>query len=93
MRPWENANPVWLVWRPEQDETEGDARGIEAWDAEQAAEDWAEHDDQGGDYTIVGGDSATLSVRPRDDASAPVEVFVVSGETVPQYSARAKAEA
>jgi hypothetical protein len=86
MRPWAKQGDVFLVWRPENGETEEDAREVEALDAETAAEDFAEWDDSQGDYTIVRGSDATLHVRPRDGGD--VERFQVSGEAVPQYSAR-----
>ena len=89
MRSWQKHGEVFLVWRPELDETEEDAREVFAVDAEQAAEDFAEWDDADGDYTIVRGGDATLHVRAKDKPGA-AEVFVVSGETVPQYTARAK---
>ena len=86
MRPWKPGR-LFLVWEPDQSETEEDAREVEASDAETAAEDRAEEVDSNGDYTIVGGSEATFHVRPKDDPSAPVEVYVVTGESVPQYSA------
>lgn len=92
LRPWAKPGDVFLLWRPEQGEAEEDAREVEANDSETAAEDWAEHDDSGGDYCIVNGNEATVHVRryglDGDGAPWPVEVFVVLGETVPQYTAR-----
>ncbi len=89
-RPWSKSGDVFLVWRPENGETIEDAREVEANDAETAAEDWAEWDDcNSADYTIVNGSESTVCVRLRDDVSAPVETFVVSGEAVPQYTAKA----
>lgn len=82
---------VYLLWRPENDETIDDAREVLAFDAEEAAEDWAANDDtQSADYSIVRGNEATVCVRLKDDESAPVETFVVYGESVPQYSAQRK---
>lgn len=86
MRPWTKGK-VFLVWRPDWSETEEDAREVEASDAETAAEDRAEEHDSGGDYDIVGGSDAIYHVMPKDDPAAPVEVYTVTGETVPQYSA------
>lgn len=90
MRPWAKPGDIFRVWRPEHDETEADAREIEAHDSESAAEDWAEYDDHGGDYAIVGGSEATLHVRRTNDEAAEDVVFVVMGESVPQYSAMLK---
>ncbi len=92
MRPWRKNLAKWLVWRPEEDETIDDAQEVRSSDAEEAAEDWAEWSDSGGDYTIVGGSEATVCVRAKDDDAAPVETFVVTGESVPQYTARAPRE-
>ena len=52
---------------------------------ESAAEKAAEQSDQYGDYAIVSGDIATMYVR---DQAGVVKVFIVSGESVPEYSAR-----
>lgn len=89
-RPWLNNKITWLVWREEQGDAEADAREVVACDSKEAAEDFAEWDDSGGDYSIVGGSEATLQVRRAGDDAAPVETFVVSGESVPQYNARAE---
>jgi hypothetical protein len=89
MRPWEKPGTVFLLWRPENGETIADAREVEAHDAEDAAEDWAEYDDSYSvEYMIVRGNDATVCVRERDNQDAPVQTFVVSGKTVPQYTAR-----
>lgn len=89
-RPWETRGRlVFLAWRPDRDETIDDAREVSAIDAEQAAEDLAEHDDiDGADYTIVNGSPATVAVRPKDDPGVPVETFTVSGQIVHRYTAR-----
>lgn len=55
-------------------------------DAEQAAEIWAAEDDaESGDYEIVGGKTALVHVSDSDGNRYRV---LVSGESVPQYSAR-----
>lgn len=92
MRPWGKTGDVFRVWQPECGETEEDAREVEACDSETAAEDYAEWSDSNGDYTIVRGSEATLHVRRTDDEAAEVEVFVVTGESVPHYSATPKRE-
>lgn len=82
------ATTRWLVWEPDADERPEDGHVVVAIDAEDAAEDFAEWSDIDGDYTIISGHVPTLHVRLADDPAAPVEVFVVSGESVPRYSAR-----
>lgn len=81
--------PRWLVWCPDHGETESDARTIYAADAEGAAEEWAEIDDRdSAEYCIVGGDEVTVHVRLDDDfADDEVTAWVVTGESVPSYSA------
>ena len=86
LRPWEKPGKVWRVWRPDESATEDDAREVEAFDAAQAAEDYAEWDDsQNADYAIVNGSGALISVRGPDGSLA---TFKVTGEAVPQYTAR-----
>lgn len=88
LRSWEKPAPVWLCWEPDQGGTEEDAHEVEAYDAEQAAEDYAEWSDiNSADYTILRGSGATICVRGREPG-APVERYVVTGETVPEYTAR-----
>lgn len=89
LRPWEKPSPVWLVWRPEDGEVEADAREIEAHDAEQAAEDFAEWDDtNSAEYAIVKGQDATVLVREKCSVFGPTRRFQVRGEAVPSYSAK-----
>ena len=88
MRSWDTngARTTFLIWR--EDESEDDARSVIAWDARSAVEDWASYDDcHSADYSIVKGDDATVLVR-RDTPGAEVMRYVVSGETVAQYTAR-----
>lgn len=64
-------------------------------DEEHAVERWAEYRDRNGDYTILSGHEAVVYVRrPADEdlvGPAPAQRWVVSGESVPHYSAdRAK---
>lgn len=85
-RAWQ-ANIGWLVWRD--DETEEEAREVYAFDAEEAAEDFAEVTDaEDSDYTIMNnGGGTVLCVRSALVTNAPVERFRVFGESVPQYNA------
>lgn len=79
-----------LVWRPENGQDEEDGKTINAYDAEDAVEFWAKwYDQAGADYLIVSGQPATVKVRDLD--SDAVSVWIVSGESVPSYSARRKA--
>ena len=76
-----------LVWRPENDQEPEDGRVVDAWNAPAAACVWAEREDsRSADYAIVGGTDAT--VRVRDVASGDEYEMVVSGESVPSYTAR-----
>lgn len=60
---------------------------IRAFDAEAAAEKWAEREDQNGDYLIVGQRSTpTVEVR---DGTGEITRWQVSGEAVPAYYAKA----
>lgn len=90
LRAWEKPGDIFRVWEPDCGETEDDAREVEASDSETAAEDFAEWSDSNGDYAIVRGNEATVHVRRTNDEAAVVEVFVVIGESVPQYSATPK---
>ena len=88
LRSWEKKSPVWRVWVPDRGETEDDAHEIEASDAEQAAEDFAEWDDmRSADYLFVRGNEAVVHVQGKESGS-PVCRFRVSGEAVPSYTAR-----
>jgi len=81
-----SADTTWLVWEPDQGGTEEDAREVRATSAEQAACDYAEDVDADG-YAILGGCSATFHVRK--ESGGPEQRFTVTGESVPQYTARA----
>jgi len=89
--------PAWKLWRPEHGGTEEDAITVYGYSAEAAVEAWAERDDRdSADYSIVGGNNATVHVRfvgDQDRARAlcfPTEEMVleVVGESVPSYTAR-----
>lgn len=88
MRPYQTNHIVFLVWETDGGRPEEDAREVQAFDAKEAAEDYAEETDRGGDYTVIGGAEMTVLVRRKDDPDAEPKRFVVTGETVPQYSAR-----
>lgn len=78
--------PEWDVWCLERGDERGDSRAILATSAENAAERWAERDDSGGDYTIVGGETVTVCVARVGEER--VQRYRVSGEAVPEYTAR-----
>jgi hypothetical protein len=59
--------PKWLLWVPENGETEEDAREVYASDAEGAVEKWAEADDRdSADYSIARGADVTVMLRYAD---------------------------
>ncbi len=78
--------PEWRVWSPDHDgNTVEDARKFRAVSADHAAELWAEQWDQD-DYAICGGTShPEVFVQGEDGKTLK---FLVSGETVPQYSSK-----
>lgn len=75
----------YLVWCPEQDETQRDARKIDAFDSEHAAQMWADREDSdSADYAICAGRwEPVVYVRAPD---GEVTMWRVCGETVPSYS-------
>lgn len=93
--------PKWKLWVPEAGDTEEDAREVYATSPEAAAEKWAEEDDRNSaDYSIVNGNEATVHLR-YDDKPERAEllglettelVLVVSGESVPSYTANRRRE-
>ncbi len=77
---------TFTVWCPERDQDFEDGRSFDAYDPEMAAEKWAEYDDAySAEYSIVGGQEVTVTVR---DESGQDSSFVVSGEAEPVYFAR-----
>lgn len=89
-------DPRWLVWCPENGETEDDARTFYGMSPDRAVERWAAKSDARGDYEIVGGGEATVHVRLREQDQDRAEfirlptdemVFGVYGESVPSYHA------
>lgn len=62
-------------------------KGVCAYNAEEAVERWARWDDaNSADYHIVGGQPA--KVMARDLSTGTATEWIVSGESVPHYSAR-----
>ena len=72
------------VWNPENGDEE-DGALLYAQDHEEAAEKWAELEDQYGDYCIVGGSEVTVKVRLGGEQD--IQEFCVTGESVPMYHA------
>lgn len=60
---------------------------IEAYDFEYAAEQYAQKYDSEGDYSCVAGYDLELRVVDSDGIE---KIMIVTGETVPSYSAREK---
>lgn len=83
--PKDGCPPAYMMWRPENAETEADAKKIHGTSPEDAIERWADRDDADGDYCIVNGSEATVMVK---DSVGVVTRWVVSGEAVPTYTAR-----
>jgi hypothetical protein len=81
-----SARLLWFVWEADSHGEDEDGSKVYALDAELAAEKWADEQDCYGDYTIIGGSEATVRVTPAEGGE-PLW-FVVSGEYVPEYSAR-----
>lgn len=89
----------WLVWCPEEGERPENVGMMYTASVARAVEQWAEEDDAHGDYVIVQGAEPTVHVVEAaawrawwEDGNHgpfwPVLTFVVSGETVAEYSAR-----
>lgn len=77
--------PIFMVWCPDDEETEGDAKQVRANSHEEAAERWADENDCNSDYRLLHGSAMTVLVRSCDGSGA--QMFRVSGEAVPQYQA------
>lgn len=79
--------PKWQVWEDEGgDEDRRWSNTIFADQAYEAAEKYAEQQDAYGDYTCIGGTPMTVFVAS-DEEATPVR-FEVTGEAVPEYTAR-----
>ena len=98
---WRNGEhvcpPKWLLWVPENGETEADAREVYATSDEAAVEKWAEEDDRNSaEYSIARGTEVTVRLRYADDPERaerlhlPTEELEASvyGEYEPVYHAR-----
>jgi len=80
--------PAWLVWCTDLGLEEGDADTVYAHRPERAAERWAEdYDRRNADYAIVRGSDVEVLVRPRIGVHGEPLRMLVTGETVPVYSA------
>ena len=88
--------PKWLLWSPENGETEEDAREVYGIDPEAAAEAWAERDDRdSGEGSIARGNDAKVRMRYADDPARAERLklptgeleALVTGEYLPSYNA------
>jgi hypothetical protein len=79
--------PQWQVLDVEYHESWADAARVYSHRARDAAEKYADRQDAQGDYVIVGGTPAVVWVRRADDFGVG-ELLIVTGETIPQYSAQ-----
>ena len=86
MRGLEGETVNYRVWVPDRDQTEADAREVQATDHFDAVERWAWWDDHSSaDFSIIGGEPATVMVRAMmHNPPSPAHKVIVSGETVPQ---------
>lgn len=81
----------YLVWVPEQGETEDDGREVKGIDAEDAAESYAERLCWGDpDYYAAFLDRDGMAMHVREVESGEVSVFQVTGERVITFNAREK---
>lgn len=79
---------TYLVWRPDMGAERDDACEIEAYDAQSAAQTWAEEEDSySAEYSIVSGRDTPIVCVAEGDGQA--KEFRVSGEAVPRYYAHA----
>ena len=80
--------PAWWCWISDGDwdYEEEDGKRVHAVDAKDAATEYIEQWDNGGDYVCIGGNDIVVSVKPigEDDN---VQTFTVHGEMVPEYYA------
>ncbi len=79
---------LYRVWCPEHGESVEDGTRIEASNAEEAAEDWAEHEDNSSaEYHIVGKRSRPVVCVQAANGVGAVTQWLVRGEAVPSYYA------
>lgn len=77
-----------LVWCHDHGSGPEDGKVMEAYDARSAAERWAEWEDaHSADYWIVGGETASVTVRDMSDGTETN--FRINGEQTAVYSASA----
>ena len=76
----------YIVWRPEDGEPDG-TTVVLAVDAAEAATAWAHITDSLGDYSIVGGNDASVLVRDLDEPTEPTS-WTVTGYMAREYAAR-----
>ncbi len=77
---------IWSVWCPDYGADSDDAKTVTAGSAQEAAEQWAERSDyDSADYSIVKGMDVTVHVNA---PGCGTRRFIVTGESVPVYTAR-----
>ncbi len=76
--------PRWLCWLPD-DSSREDASPVHAHDAEAAAEKYVDSCDPDCDYSCVSGNPQAVHVVPDEFGTQKIQVFIVQGESVPQY--------
>jgi len=77
--------PAFFVWcdRHHGEHDEGDR--VHAFDAQSAAEEWADQTDSDGDYVILSGSPAAVRVTAVEGGEQ--QWFEVTGESCPRYTA------
>jgi len=76
----------YYAWKSDQGSYEEFSKRIDAVDAEHAAERWAAWDDaHSAEYDIVSGNAAEVCVK--DTEFGEIRTFIVTGESVPSYTA------
>ncbi len=83
--------PAWRAWCEDHGETEEDAGTVYAYDAQEAAEEYAsDYDISCGDYPLLDSGGSDCICVERDGV---VKRFTIEATTVPQYSAWEKTDA
>lgn len=86
-------NGRWLVWVPDNGETEDDGREVNGGDAECVAENYAEYlCGRDPDYYATFIDRGGMTMHVREVGSSKVDVFSVTGETVVTFRAVERTE-
>lgn len=74
---------IFKVWCIDRGQEESDGRLIDAYDAGEAAQEWARIDDMlSNEYLVANGNATYVTVL---DKAGVKTNFLVSGETVPRY--------